>query len=169
MVRSQWLLSLEFAVMVVAAALIAPTGCSSSDSSADASSDSSADDGGGASSGSSSGSSSDTGLADSRACHPSIPEAGGDGGTPPVCLQCLQSNCAAETAACTADSVCAASNKCLLSKDLNYPSCPEAIAAISSGNVPLKNLAGCTATHCMSQCVPTASMDPCGASDAQGQ
>jgi hypothetical protein len=159
MLRSSWLLGLETAAFVCGAAA---TGCAApdtlpvtiSDSSADVASDAAgAESGGGADAG-------DTGAAvDSCAsltcdASPTSPTPGRDGATPAPCVQCIHSKCASELAACAVDCTCGPANACLLDNKLNYPTCMDAINAVSNGNCALTNLAGCIAMACVQECLP---------------
>jgi hypothetical protein len=167
MLRSRWLSVLEMAALVSGGAA---TACASPDTVPVAASDSSTSDGGGSSgsgqgSGSSSGSGGSSGMdtADaegdscvSLACDasPTDPMQGRDGATPAPCLQCMHSKCAPELAACAVDCACGPANACLLNNKLNYPTCMDAIAALSNGNCALKYLDACLVKGCPDQCYP---------------
>ncbi|MGH7270664.1 MAG: hypothetical protein ACREJ3_09555 [Polyangiaceae bacterium] len=91
-------------------------------------------------------------------CDASLP-VGGDAGVG-ACSRCKAMQCGAALAACGADCACAPIEICLEATNLDYPACPGAIGAISSGQQALKALADCTAIHCQV---------PCFAADAGGQ
>jgi hypothetical protein len=58
-----------------------------------------------------------------------------------------------ELAACASDCVCGPIEACLdLTNQNNYPGCPGALSAISGGQVPLMNIAGCVAMKCQGPC-----------------
>ena len=157
MLRSRWLLGLETAAFVLGSTAM---GCASPDTLPVIPSDSSADvasDAGGADSGGGADAADTAPAVDGCAsltcdASPTNPTPGRDGATPAPCVQCIHSKCAAELAACAVDCTCGPANACLLDNKLNYPTCMDAIMALTNSNCALTNLAGCIAMACMAEC-----------------